>query len=194
MRGAFAGRALAATRSRTAIERLEPGRGAERRLNVVLVSVESLGAEFLGAYGDPRGLTPNLDRLAKESLWFSRVYATGNRTVRGLEALALALPPTPGQSIVRRPNNDKLFSLGSVFEDKGYAVMFAYGGYGYFDNMNAFFDANDYRVVDRRNIPSRAHPVRERLGRRRRAPLRPGASTKSTARRRRTPGGRSSST
>jgi len=136
------------------IERFEPGRGAERKLNVVLVSVESLGAEFLGAYGDARGLTPNLDRLAQESLWFSRVYATGNRTVRGLEALALALPPTPGQSIVRRPNNEKLFSLGSVFEDKDYAVLFAYGGYGYFDNMNAFFNANDYRVVDRRAIPS----------------------------------------
>ncbi len=136
------------------IERFEIGRGPERRLNVVLVSVESLGAEFLGAYGDRRGLTPNLDRLAQASLWFARVYATGNRTVRGLEALALALPPTPGQSIVRRPHNDVLFSLGSVFEDKGYAVLFAYGGYGYFDNMNAFFDANDYRVVDRRNIPS----------------------------------------
>jgi len=136
------------------VERLEAGRGAERRLNVILISVESLGAEFLGAYGDTRGLTPNLDRLARESLWFSRVYATGNRTVRGLEALALALPPTPGQSIVRRPFNGKLFSLGSVFEDKNYSVLFAYGGYGYFDNMNAFFDANDYRVVDRRGIPS----------------------------------------
>ena len=126
----------------------------ERWLNVVLVSVESLGAEFLGSYGNGEGLTPNLDRLARESLWFSHVYATGNRTVRGMEALSLALPPTPGQSIVRRPNNDMLFSLGSVFEDKGYAVVFAYGGYGYFDNMSAFFDANDYRSVDRRAIPS----------------------------------------
>jgi phosphoglycerol transferase MdoB-like AlkP superfamily enzyme len=74
--------------------------------------------------------------------------------VRGLEALSLSLPPTPGQSIVRRPSNDLLFSLGSVLEDKGYAVLFAYGGYGYFDNMNAFFDANDYRSLDRRSIPS----------------------------------------
>ena len=133
--------------------RIRPAR-AQRRLNVVLVSVESLGAEFLGRYGNPADITPNLDRLAAESLWFSRVYATGNRTVRGLEALSLALPPTPGQSIVRRPNNDTLFSLGSVFEDKGYDVLFAYGGYGYFDNMNAFFDANDYRSIDRRGIPS----------------------------------------
>jgi phosphoglycerol transferase MdoB-like AlkP superfamily enzyme len=122
----------------------------------VLVSVESLGAEFLGCYGDPRGLTPRLDALARESLWFSNVYATGNRTVRGLEALSLALPPTPGQSIVRRPKNQALYSLGSVFEDKGYSVLFAYGGYGYFDNMNAFFDANDYRVFDRTHIAKKA--------------------------------------
>ncbi len=136
------------------IERLESGIGTGHRLNVVLVSVESLGAEFIGAYGDPRGLTPNLDRLAKESLWFSRAYATGNRTVRGLEALSLSLPPTPGQSIVRRPNNGNLFTLGSVFEDAGYDTVFAYGGYGYFDNMNAFFSANNYRVVDRRGMPA----------------------------------------
>jgi len=140
--------------ARGGVERRVRGHGPERRLNVVVVTVESLGAEFVGAYGDARGLTPNLDRLARESLWFGKVYATGNRTVRGLEAVTLALPPTPGQSIVRRPGNESLFSLGSVFEDKGYGVLFAYGGYGYFDNMNAFFDANDYRAVDRRAIPA----------------------------------------
>src|SRR2546422_605233 len=108
----------------------------ERRLNAVLISVESLGAEFLGVYGNRHGLTPYLDKLSRESLWFSRVYSSGNRTVRGMEALALALPPPPGQSIVRRPNNAGLFSLGSVFDRHGYTSVFAYGGYGYFDNMN----------------------------------------------------------
>lgn len=138
---------------RGGMERRVANSSAEKRLNVVLVSVESLGAEYLGAYGDKRGLTPNLDRLAPQSLWFSRVYATGNRTVRGMEALSLSLPPTPGESIVRRPNNGHLFSLGSVLEDRSYSVVFAYGGYGYFDNMNAYFDANDYRVIDRSSIP-----------------------------------------
>ena len=139
---------------RGGIERPVAASGPSRFLNVVLVSVESLGAEFLSAYGAAGGLTPNLDALSRESLWFANTYATGNRTVRGLEALSLSLPPTPGQSIVRRPNNDFLFSLGSLLEDKGYAVLFAYGGYGYFDNMNAFFEANDYRSIDRRNIPA----------------------------------------
>ena len=135
------------------VRRVQPAEPM-RRMNVVLVSVESLGAEFLGVYGDKRGLTPHLDRLSAESLWYAGVYSTGNRTVRGLEALSLSLPPTPGQSIVRRPRNAGLFTVGSVLRRQGYEAVFAYGGYGYFDNMNAYFGANGYRTIDRREIPA----------------------------------------
>ena len=124
----------------------------EKHLNVVLISVESLGAEFVGAWGDPRGLTPRIDQLAKESLTFGKLYATGNRTVRGLEALTLSIPPTPGQSIVKRPNNGHLFTLGEIFKNRGYDTTYIYGGYGYFDNMEEFFSNNNYRVVDRKVI------------------------------------------
>jgi phosphoglycerol transferase MdoB-like AlkP superfamily enzyme len=127
--------------------------GPEKHLNVILISVESLSGEFLAALGGSKGLTPNLDALADKSLFFTNLYASGTRTVRGLEALALSVPPTPGQSIVKRPDNEHLFSLGSVFDEKGYDSMFVYGGYGYFDNMNYFFEHNGYRVADRTNIP-----------------------------------------
>jgi phosphoglycerol transferase MdoB-like AlkP superfamily enzyme len=126
----------------------------ERKLNVVLISVESLSAEFLGVFGNDRGITPNLDRLAREGLLFTHLYATGTRTVRGLEAIALSVPPTPGHSIVKRPGNDHLFTLGEVFHEKGYEPLFLYGGYGYFDNMNAFFGGNGYTVVDRTALAS----------------------------------------
>ena len=127
--------------------------GPERRLNVVLVSVESFSADFMTRFGNTQGITPRLDALAARGLLLTNLYATGTRTVRGLEALALAVPPTPGQSIVKRPNNDHLFSLGAVFKSKGYEVRFLYGGYGFFDNMNDFFDGNGYEVVDRLHIP-----------------------------------------
>ena len=127
----------------------------ERRMNVVLVSVESLSAEYSGVYGRKDSLTPNLDALAKDSLLFTDLWATGTRTVRGLEALSLSVPPTPGESIVKRAHNEGLFSLGQVFRDKGYASMFAYGGYGAFDNMNYFFGHNGYDVHDRMEIPDR---------------------------------------
>lgn len=123
--------------------------GKEQRLNVVMISVESFSAGFMGYFGNEEGITPFLDSLASESLMFTQLYATGTRTVRGLEALSLCVPPTPGQSIVRRPNNEDLFSLGRVFREKGYATEYIYGGYSYFDNMGYFFSHNGYRVVDR---------------------------------------------
>ena len=126
--------------------------GTEKRLNVILISVESLSADFLASFGNKKGITPFLDSLANHSLFFTNLYATGTRTVRGLEALSLCIPPTPGQSIVRRPNNEQLFSLGKVFKDKGYESKYIYGGYGYFDNMNYFFANNNYEVIDRSSL------------------------------------------
>lgn len=122
------------------------------RPNVVIITVESLNAEYLSMFGGT-GLTPHLDALVDKSYIFTRMYATGTRTVRGLEAITLSLPPTPGQSIVRRKNNDNLSSLGDAFKQNGYERDFIYGGYGYFDNMNAFFDSNGYTIKDRTSIP-----------------------------------------
>ena len=134
------------------IEREIINPGAEKKLNVVMISMESFSADFMGTFGNTQGITPFLDSLANHSLLFTRLYATGTRTVRGLEALSLCIPPTPGQSIVRRPNNENLFSLGQVFSDKGYESKFIYGGYGYFDNMGYFFSNNGYEVDDRSKI------------------------------------------
>jgi phosphoglycerol transferase MdoB-like AlkP superfamily enzyme len=127
--------------------------GAEQHLNVVLITVESLSAEYLRAFGNTQGLTPVLNRLAGESLFFDNAYANGTRTVRGLEAVTLSIPPTPGNSLVHQKHNEDLFSLGRVFDAHGYVSEFVYGGYGEFDNMNYFFAHNGYIDVDRRDIP-----------------------------------------
>ncbi len=121
--------------------------------NVVLISVESLSGRYLGDFGNTEGLTPRLDALARDGLLFTRLYATGTRTVRGLEALSLGTPPIPGQAIVRRPGNEHLATLGEILRGQGYETLFVYGGYGYFDNMNAYFAGNNYRVVDRTDFP-----------------------------------------
>ena len=126
---------------------------SRRPRNLVLISVESLSASYVGAYGGTNGLTPNLDAFAREGMKFEQAFATGTRTVRGLEALSLGTPPIPGQAIVRRPENGHLSTVGQLLSDQGYSSFFFYGGYGYFDNMNAYFDANDYAVVDRTDFP-----------------------------------------
>ena len=125
---------------------------AENHKNVVLITIESYSAEFLKMYGNEQNITPFLDSLATKSLVFSNLYAVGNRTVRGLEAVTLCLPPTAGESVVKRVDNKEKFSTGSVFKQKGYNVKYLYGGDAYFDNMQDFFGGNGYEIVDKKTF------------------------------------------
>ncbi len=125
---------------------------AETPKNVVLITIESYSAEFFKHYGNESKLTPFLDSIADQSLLFTNLYAVGNRTVRGLEAVTLCLPPTAGESVVKRKDNKNKFSTASIFKKKGYQVKYLYGGDAYFDNMQDFFSGNDYEIVDKKSF------------------------------------------
>jgi phosphoglycerol transferase MdoB-like AlkP superfamily enzyme len=124
----------------------------ETPLNVVVVVEESLGAEFLGAYGSERGLSPSFDALARHGILFSHAYATGTRTVRGLEAIVASFPPIPSVAILRQPGSDHIATWGGVLRERGYQTSFVYGGYAPFDDMQRFFAGNGYAVSDRTEI------------------------------------------
>lgn len=83
-------------------------RTTKRPLNLVIILEESLGAEFVGSLGG-LDLTPNLDRLAAEGLWFENLYATGTRSVRGIEAVVSGFTPTPARSVVKLGKSQKNF-------------------------------------------------------------------------------------
>ena len=131
----------------------------EIRPNVILICVESLSADFMKSFGNKQNITPFLDKISKESIFFTNLYATGTRTIRGMEALTLSVPPTPGNSIVRRPDNSNLYSIASIFRQKKYDMNFIYGGDGYFDNMNTFFGGQGFTIVDR----NRGNPLSEEI-------------------------------
>lgn len=124
--------------------------------NIVLITVESLSADFLTRYGNQQGLTPHLDTLMQKSMVFDHLYAVGNRTVRGLEALSLCIPPSAGESIIKRKANKMgNLSIGSLLGNMGYKCQFLYGGDSYFDNMGDFFSHNGYQVIDRKDIANK---------------------------------------
>ncbi|HQW93303.1 MAG TPA: sulfatase-like hydrolase/transferase [Ferruginibacter sp.] len=135
------------------IERTIQNDSPEHKYNIVLITVESFSGDYFKQFGNTQNITPYIDSLIPYSLWFNRFYATGTRTVRGLEALSLAIPPTPGQSIMRRPENKDMFTIGHVLRSKGYDVNFIYGGNSFFDNMGEYFSNNSYRVLDKSDMP-----------------------------------------
>jgi phosphoglycerol transferase MdoB-like AlkP superfamily enzyme len=115
--------------------------------NVVIILEESLGAEYVGALGG-LPLTPNLDRLSKEGLFFTDLYSTGTRTVRGIEAVVTGFLPTPGNSIVNLGlSRTGFFTAGELFRSAGYTTSFIYGGQSNFDEMRSFFLGNGFEHV-----------------------------------------------
>ncbi len=121
-----------------------PGRS---RPDVVVVLEESLGAEFIGALGDRRGLSPGFDRWTTKGLLLTNLYATGNRTVRGMEGVLCSFPPLPGDAIVKRDRTDGVASMAQVFRHAGYRTEFVYGGAAAFDNLGPFAAATGYQEV-----------------------------------------------
>lgn len=137
------------------LHRQVPGAVRERPFNLVILLEESLGAEYVGALGGAP-LTPSLDRLAADGLLFTNLYATGTRTVRGIEATVTGLLPTPSSGVVKLGlAQADFFTLAALLRAHGYATDFLYGGASNFDNMRAFFVSNGFeRVLDEATFPS----------------------------------------
>jgi len=122
-------------------------------LNLVILLQESLGASFVGSLGG-LPLTPNFDRLSQQGWTFTRLYATGTRTARGMEAVAAGFPPTPAPAVLKLPRaQGSFFTLAELLRRQGYATEFIYGGVANFDNMRGFFLANGFdRVIEQKDF------------------------------------------
>ena len=129
---------------------------APARLNVVLVVMESFTGRLTGCLGGLPALSPELDQLAQEGLLLERCYATGERTIQGLEAAVCSFPPLPGEGVVKRPQARQNFAtLASVLKQRGYATSFLYGGQGIFDHMLGFFLGNGFdRFIEEKDFPA----------------------------------------
>ncbi|MEI6566177.1 MAG: LTA synthase family protein [Verrucomicrobiota bacterium] len=138
------------------IRRAIAGDSSRPRLNVVIILEESLGSEFWGCLGQTNSLTPCMDKLAtQEGMLFANLYASGNRTVRGMEGVLSSFPPLPGDSIVKRDRSDNVETVARVLKRDGYETMFIYGGRGLFDGMRSFAVRNGYdRFIEQKDFQS----------------------------------------
>ena len=135
------------------LHRQEAVRRRERPLNLVIVLQESLGATFVESLGG-LPVTPELETLKHEGWWFEQLYATGTRSVRGIEAVVAGYAPTPARSVVKLSlAQQNFYTLASGLARQGYHTEFVYGGEAHFDNMRGFFTGNGFqKIVDRQQM------------------------------------------
>jgi len=126
---------------------LIPSHKREKPLNLVIILQESLGATFVESLGGTP-VTPNLEKLKEQGIWFEQLYATGTRSVRGIEAVTAGFAPTPADSTVKLSKSQKnFFTLAALLEKRGYNTEFIYGGESHFDNMRSFFTGNGFNNI-----------------------------------------------
>jgi phosphoglycerol transferase MdoB-like AlkP superfamily enzyme len=97
-----------------------------------------------------------LDALAGEGMLLTNRFATGTRTIRGIEAVVSGFPPTPGSGVVKRGlAQQDFFTVADLLRRRGYTTEFLYGGRSNFDNMAGFFLNNGFdRVIDEDDFAS----------------------------------------
>jgi len=134
------------------LHRQTASRQTDTPYNLVIILEESLGAQYVETLGG-LPLTPNLVQLSREGMWLEKLYATGTRSVRGIEAVTTGFLPTPGRSVVKLSSFGKpFFNLAGYLKGYGYQSVFVYGGESHFDNMRGFFLRNGFdRVIDEKD-------------------------------------------
>ncbi len=126
---------------------LQPVTHIDKPYNLVILLQESLGAGFVKSLGG-KPVTPNLEKLKSEGIWFTQMYATGTRSVRGIEAVVTGFQPTPADSTVKLGLSQKnFFTLAALLSKQGYLTEFIYGGESHFDNMRSFFMGNGFQQI-----------------------------------------------
>lgn len=160
------------------------------RPNVVLILIDTLRADRLGTYGNPRGLSPQMDALASEGVVFEWAIAPSSWTMPSMASIFTGLYPSvhkvtrfqkpnelndPTFKLTRLP--ESLLTLAEALEIEGYqtagftANPFTLHQYGFGDGFGVFDErfAVDKVVGDGRRINAAA----EKWLRERRDPDRP---------------------
>ncbi|WP_207534940.1 LTA synthase family protein [Desertivirga arenae] len=109
------------------------------RPNIVLVIMESFTADVIESLDGEKGLDPGIESLLPEGILFKHIYASGDRTDKGVVSVLSAFPTQGMKSIMKE--NEKQSKLPSLFKAlgaAGYSSSFYYGGEIQFANMKSY--------------------------------------------------------
>ena len=119
-----------------------------KKSNVLFIIWESFTKKVIEKNINGEAVTPNFNALRKEGIYFSNIYASGDRTDKGVPAVLSGYPAQPTTSIITEPNKSaKLPVLSKDFGENGYSTDFYYGGEIDFANMKSYLYAADFQKI-----------------------------------------------
>lgn len=123
--------------------------------NIILIVWESLTSKVVGSLGGKFPSTPNLDKIAGEGILFTRMYASGDRSDKGLAAILASVPALGKVSIMAHPNlTSNLLFINQPLKEKNYSTAFLYGGDLEFANMKSFvLNAGFDKIIGKTDFP-----------------------------------------
>jgi phosphoglycerol transferase MdoB-like AlkP superfamily enzyme len=126
----------------------------DQKTNVLIIIWESFTAKVVQSLGGAAGVTPQFERLAREGILFTQVYASGNRSDKGMVSILSGYPAQPTQSIIKIPTKTAaLPSITRSLKDNGYFTSFYYGGETEFANMKSYFLLQGFdRILDKNSF------------------------------------------
>ncbi len=112
--------------------------GRLKGYNVVLVIVESLAAEYMGALNDGKGYTPFLDELSQKGVLFRQNFANGRRSIEAVPSVVCGFPSLLEEALILSPYQGiNMECLPQLLRKVGYSTQFFHGAY----NGSMYFDA-----------------------------------------------------
>ena len=118
------------------------------RPNILVIFMESFGATMIERLGGEKGVAPNLERLADEGVFFSRIFANSFSTDRGTVCTFSGYPGLPTLSLMKVSNLcQSLPNIARTLGDAGYTTDFLYGGDINFTNMQGYLRAGGFHTI-----------------------------------------------
>lgn len=115
-----------------------------RRPDILMIIMESCGGVFT-SIGGRSDVTPNLNKLMSEGVFFADCHANSWRTDRGVLCILSGYPSFPTASVMKMPEKSRTMpSIASTLKKEGYETSFVYGGDINFTNMRGYLIATGF--------------------------------------------------
>lgn len=125
--------------------------------NIILLSVDTLRADFLGCYGYPGQISPNIDILARQGVLFEDVLTTIGKTGPAFTSLFTSqYPPTTGARRNGRRMRPDMITLAERLKKRGYVTWAVISNWvlrAKLSGLQRGFDRYDQEFSTRRSGP-----------------------------------------